>query len=381
MPLQPFTLERYFAKHEFSARYLLSSSDCEPLPMTDLLAMASDGTAALWHDLTLAYTESAGHPLLREMIASIYRGLNAEDILTAAPEEIIYLFMNTFLEPGDHVVSTFPGYQSLYELARARSCRLSFWKPREEEGWAFTAADLEALLEQDTKLVVMNFPHNPTGYVPPAKEYEKMVRMATDRGALVFSDEMYRFLEIVPGTTLPAACELSDRAVSLFGLSKSFGLPGLRTGWLACRDGDILRNMQELKDYTTICGSAPSEILAMIALENRVRIITGHIERVRKNLALLQDFGKRLLVTSPQDLSQVTGQPAVFELIPPVGGSVCFPRLPGVGSTFDFCERLVNEASIMLLPSKLFEWDDTHVRIGLGRENFPEVLERFVRYL
>lgn len=372
MPIKPFTLERYFAKHEFSARYLLSSSDCEPLPMTDLLAMASSETALLWQDLTLAYTESAGHPLLREMISSLYTGLDAEDVLTAAPEEIIYLFMNTVLEPGDHIVCTFPGYQSLYELARSRGCRVSFWKPREDEGWAFTAGDLETLLEEETKLVVMNFPHNPTGYVPPADEFQTMVRMAADRGALVFSDEMYRFLEIVPNTTLPAACELSDRAVSLFGLSKSFGLPGLRSGWLACRDRDTLRRMQELKDYTTICSSAPSEILAMIALENRERIISGHIERVRKNLALLQNFNRGELVTSPKDLSQVR---AVFELIPPVGGSVCFPRMLHVTSTFDFCEKLVQEASIMLLPSKMFEWDDAHVRIGLGRDNFKEVLE------
>ena len=128
MNIAPFELERYFAKYEFSSRYLLSASDCESLPMPELLAMADAETAGMWAELRLGYTESAGHPLLREAIAAMYAGIEARDTLVVVPEEGIFLLMHALLRPGDHVVCTFPGYQSLYEVARAIGCDVSTWE-------------------------------------------------------------------------------------------------------------------------------------------------------------------------------------------------------------------------------------------------------------
>jgi aspartate/methionine/tyrosine aminotransferase len=367
MKLPSFALERYFDKHEFSARYLLSCSDCEPMALADLLDLADPDSRRQWERLTLAYTHTSGHPLLREAIAGIYPGIGAENILVMAPEEGIFLCMQTLLEPGDHVVCTFPGYQSLYELARAKGCEVSMWPLEEGEGWQLNLNRLDALLCPDTKLVVVNFPHNPTGFLPAGEQFQSLIDRVRRSGAYLFSDEMYRFLEFDAAARLPAACEVYEKAVSLGGLSKSFGLPGLRLGWLATRDDDPLARVKQLKDYTTICNSAPSEVLGLMALRARKTIIDGQRARLRRNLAALETF--------------MQAHSEHFHWQRPSAGSVCFPRMRMVADTRRFCETLVQKTGIMLVPSSLFGCGDHHVRIGFGREDFPVVLERFGRYL
>jgi aspartate/methionine/tyrosine aminotransferase len=178
---------------------------------------------------------------------------------------------------------------------------------------------------------------------------------------------MYRFLEVDQGLTLPSACELHNRAFSLFGLSKTFGLPGLRIGWIASHDHEVLERMTVLKDYTTICSSAPSEILAIMALRRRATIIGQQLERVRKNITVLDAFFREY-----HDC---------FSWNRPAGGSICFPRMLIVQDTFAFCEELVKETGIMLVPSIMFQFGDHHVRIGFGRENLPGVITQFAEYL
>ena len=367
MKISTFELERYFAKYEFSARYLLSCSDCEPLSMSELLQMANQETLHLWENLKLGYTETCGHPLLRESIAEIYQGIDPKDVLEVVPEEGIFLLMHALLEPGDHVVYTFPGYQSLYEIARSIGCEVSAWEPDEDRGWNLDINRLQNVLRPTTKLVVVNFPHNPTGYVPTESEYRDLVDLVRRHGIYLLSDEMYRFLEIEPHSTLPSACEIYERAFSLFGLSKTFGLPGLRVGWMVSKSGDILTHMSELKDYTTICASAPSEILAIMALKNRETIITRQMERIQRNLSSLDKF--------------FVENNALLSWNRPAGGSVCFPRLLVPESADEFCDRLMREVRIMLTPSSVFQFGDRHVRVGFGRENLPEIIALFSDYL
>jgi aspartate/methionine/tyrosine aminotransferase len=367
MEMPPFQLERYFAKYEFSASYLLSSSDCESIPMSELLAMADKEMKLLWDELKLGYTESWGHPLLRDAIADIYPGMETQDVLVVVPEEGIFLFMHALLKPGDHVVCTYPGYQSLHEVAQSIGCDLSTWEPDEGRGWRFDIEDLERLMREDTKLVVVNFPHNPTGYLPPREDFNALIEIVRERGAYLFSDEMYQFLEVEEDTTLPAACDLYERAYSLSGLSKTFGLPGLRIGWLATQDSQGLKRVSRLKDYTTICSSAPSELLAIMALRNRSRLIEQQHTRLRRNLKVLDRF-----FVEHQDL---------FSWNRPIGGSICFPRMNLDENTYEFCERLVKDTGIMLAPSRAFQFGDHHVRVGFGRENLPAVIERFAAHL
>jgi aspartate/methionine/tyrosine aminotransferase len=367
MQIPPFQLERFFAKYEFSSRYLLSSSDCESLSLAELLAMADAEMVDSWQALKLGYTESWGHPTLREEIANIYQGIDQSDVLAVVPEEGIFLLMHALLEAGDHVVCTYPGYQSLYEIARSIGCQVSTWEPDEEQGWYFDIDVLAGKLRANTKLVVANFPHNPTGFLPSTDDFTAMVELVRERGAYLLSDEMYRYLEVEPGTTLPAACELYERAFSLFGLSKSFGLPGLRVGWLASQDNQGLARISQLKDYTTICASAPSELLAIIALRGREYILERQLERVRKNLSVLDAFFERF-----QD--QLSWNR-------PKGGSICFPRMLSVEDTYAFSEQIVEEIGVLLAPSRIFQYGDHHLRIGFGREDLPQVVELFGKYL
>ncbi len=367
MKIEPFALERYFARYEFSARFLLSSSDCEPLGLAELLAMADEDTRALWDDLQLGYTESAGHPLLRRAIGGHYRDLDADEVLEVVPEEGIFLLMHALLSPGDHVVCVAPAYQSLHEVARSIGCDISPWSPDEARGWHFDLDALRAQLRDTTRLVVVNFPHNPTGFSPTRDEFAELVETVDHHGAFLLSDEMYRLLDVAPNSGLPAACELSDRAISLSGLSKSFGLPGLRVGWVATRDRSVLERMLVLKDYTTICGSAPSEILALVAIRNLGSITARQTERVRRNVTVLDDFFDR--------------HRSLFAWNRPIGGSVCLPRHLGPEDTPTLAAEMVEGAGIMVVPSTIFDFGDRHLRIGFGRENLPEVVERFERYL
>ncbi len=364
---RPFLLERYFARHEFTAPYLLSSSDCDGWPMSELLALADEPARALWDGLTLGYTESRGLPLLRREIASLYEGVDPEQVFVAAPQELILLAMDALLQKGDHVVCTFPGYQSLYELASAKGCVVDRWEPREDEGWRFDVAELEKLLRPDTKLVIVNFPHNPTGALPAEKDFRRVAELVASRGIALFSDEMYRFLELDPRDRLPSACELSDRALTLCGMSKAFGLAGLRVGWLIVKDRAVYERLAELKDYTTICAAAPSEVLALVGLRARETLLARHRARLMRNLGLLDGFFAR--------------QRRSFGWTRPKAGTIGFASFLRPEPVDEFCERLVREAGVLLLPSTVYEYAAPHVRFGFGRENMPEALARLDRFL
>lgn len=368
MTLAPFKLERYFAAYEFSAPLLLCSSDGEPMPLGELLAWSDTESLALWNRLTLGYTESAGHPLLRQEIAALYPETTPEDVLVCAPEEGIYLAMRVLLRPGDHVVVTFPGYQSLYQIAEALGCQVSRWTPRwEQSTWRFHLADLWPLLRDDTRLLVLNFPHNPTGALISAAEQAQIMAAARERGAVVFSDEMYRLLEFDPATRLPSAVSLDERAVTLSGLSKAFMLAGLRLGWLATRDADLMARLASYKDYTSICPPAPSELLALMALRSKERLLERLHHYLRRNLDLLD-------ATLPEFADRIAWRR-------PPAGTVAFPRLLDATPVAEFCETLRTQQGVLLLPGDVYDWPGNHFRLGFGRKNLPQALAGLVSFL
>ena len=283
MSIKPFSLERYFAEFEFSAIYLMSSSDCEPLPLNELLVMADPESLKMWENLRLAYTESLGLPELRAQIASIYEGIDPKKVMVLGPEEGIYITMQTILNEGDEIVTTFPGYQSLYEIAKSRGCITKRWEP--DKNNVFSVDDLQNLLSDNTRMLVINFPHNPTGALLSKEEFDRVIELVRDREIVLFSDEMYRFLEYDKKDRLPSACELYQDSITLCGMSKSFALPGLRLGWLIIHNPDIFSRLQAYKDYTTICNAGPSEILSLIALRNWQKIADRNIRIIKNNYA------------------------------------------------------------------------------------------------
>jgi aspartate/methionine/tyrosine aminotransferase len=361
MRLPPFKLERYFAEYEFKVRHLLSASDCESLTLPDLLALADDETRGLWERLWLGYTESEGHPLLRSNIARLYTAISPEHVLVAAPEEAIFVLMNGLLTPADEVVATWPAYQSLIEVAKAIGCAVSPWTLEMRDGaWTLDPEILARLITPRTRLVVINFPHNPTGYLPSRPEWDAIVGTVSATGAVLFSDEMYRGLEYEKNDRLPSACDCYERAVTLSGLSKSYGLPGLRIGWLATQDRDLLKQMGQIKDYTTICSSAPSEILGIIALCARETIVTRNVEIVNNNCKLAAEF--------------FGGHPEAFEWLPPMAGPVAFPRLRLPMTSLEYAQQCIETRGLMIAPGEMFDMPG-HFRVGLGRRSFGEALQ------
>ena len=368
MRIADFALERYFARWEFAVEHLLCASDVQGVPMGDLLALADDETRDLWDRLTLGYTESTGHPLLRREIAGLYEGLDAEDVLVfAGAEEAIFCLMNVLADPGDHVVATWPGYQSLFEVARAAGADVTLHELHETDGWALDVDRLLAALTPETRLVVVNAPHNPTGMLPTVGEWAALTGALEARGIHLLADEVYRWLEFDEADRLPAGAEAFERGISLGVMSKSFAMAGLRIGWLATRDRDVLARCAAMKDYTTICSSAPSEILALIGLRARDRILARSCGIVEAGLDRLDGFF--------DDWADR------FEWVRPRAGSVGFPRLTVPGLRIDdWAAGLVEAEGVLLLPGSQFGHPGNHFRVGFGRTDLPEALEGLERY-
>ncbi len=366
MNLPPFKLERYFAKYEFNTEFLLCSSDCESMSIADLLAFEPDA-AEKFQQVWLGYTESQGSPALRAEICKLYKTMQPEDILVhTGAGEAIFLFMFAAFEEYDHVIVHSPGYQSLAEVARAAGCDISPWMAREENNWALDLDELSHLMRSNTKGIIINTPHNPTGYLMSPEDFAAVNKFAQENNLLLFSDEVYRESEYDPATRLPAACDFGEHAVSLGVTSKTYGLAGLRIGWIATKNKRIYDRMASLKDYTTICNSAPSEFLAEVAMRNRQKLAERNIGIIKSNLSVMDDFLAR--------------HAKLFSWVRPQAGSMAFPRYRG-RDVEKFCEDLVKKAGVLLLPGSVYDDARNHFRLGLGRKNLPQAVERLEKYL
>lgn len=312
------------------------------------------GARAELESLWLGYTESPGSPALRREIAKLYDGITADDVLVhAGAEEAIYSFFNVMLSRGDHVVVHWPCYQSHYEIPKALGCEVSKW-----EGGPLD-------LRPNTRAVVVNFPHNPTGDLPTRAEFDALVSQVAAHGALLFCDEVYRGLER-PGDRLPAACDAYENAVSLGVMSKSYGLAGLRVGWIATKHRGVYEAMAAFKDYTTICTSAPSEFLATLALRHGDEILEKNRSLLAANAELLGGFFER-------QGERIDGHV-------PDAGPVCFPRLRD-GDADAFCRALLEKTGILLAPGSKFGAPGGSFRMGLGRRSFGEILPLLEEYI
>jgi aspartate/methionine/tyrosine aminotransferase len=366
MQIPPFRIEEYMGRYEFRAKYLLSSSDAESQTIEELLALepgAHDAFLKHW----CGYTESPGAPWLREVLATIYKEIHPDQlIVVSAAEEAIFLFYHALLTPTDHAIVEAPCYESALTLPASTGAAVSQWQRKPENGWAHELATLESLIHPNTRAIYINSPHNPTGLVMPENIFRGVLDLAARHNIYVFSDEVYRELEHDPAKRLPAACDLYDRAISLGSVSKTYGLPGLRLGWLASHDTEFLRKIVSLKHYTTICASAPSEFLTVLAFRHRQKLIERSLGIVLPNLRRLSAFFER--------------HSDIFDWTPPNAGTIGFVRFKPQQDVDPFCEQLVKEAGVLLLPGSVFD-QPRHIRFGYGRRNMPECLEQLESWL
>jgi aspartate/methionine/tyrosine aminotransferase len=376
MPIEPamrdFSLEVFLSKWEFAARHHLTASDSESVTLSRLLELATPADRDRFMALPLSYTQTFGSPTLREAIAATYPGLSAADILCfAGAEEGIYVGMRTLLCAGDHAIVMTPNYQAAETLPMS-ICEVTGVPLVESEDWALDVDAIQAAVRPSTRLISVNFPNNPTGAVPARAAFDALIELCRRRGIWLFSDEVYRGLERSDADRIPQAAELYERGISLNVMSKSYGLPGLRIGWVACRDRDLLASMERYKHYLSICNSAPSEVLAEIALKARDTLLARNRGLVIENLQRLDAFFARF--------------ESLFEWKAPKGGCVAFPRYLGSEGVEVFCRRLIEEAGVLLLPASIYrsELTDTprdRFRIGFGRANLPAGVQAMQAWL
>ncbi len=368
MLLPAFKLEEYFAKYEFIASYTMASSDPETYTLTELLGMADEECLSLWNNLKFSYTETHGLPLLREEISKLYTHQNKENFLIfSGAEEAIYITMQVLLQPGDEVVVVTPCYQSLKEIPKAIGAKVTKvaleW---ENSKWNFNLDKFASAITGQTKLVIVNFPHSPTGCHISKKMFESILDIVKQHNVYLFSDEVYRLSEYNPEDCLPNAIDCYEKAISLGVLSKSFGFPGLRIGWTGSQNKALLERLAAYKNYTTICNSAPSEILSLMVLRNKDAILKRNILIANQNLDLLDQFFSRY--------------PMIYEWYRPKAGFVNFPRLKLEMNIEEFAKQLVEEESVIILPGTMFDNEENHFRLGFGRRNLPEALARVERF-
>lgn len=356
--IRDFALERFFAKYEFSVKYLACASDPDSMSIQDLLSLDPRARQEFMA-LGLGYGDSRGRLGLRMAIAALYDGLKAPDVLVhSGAEEAIFAFMNVVLSPGDHVVVHTPAYQSLYEVAVSLGAEVSKWEAREADGWQLDVDELKTLVRPNTKVIVINSPHNPTGASITRDRLDAIVAVAREHGCWLFGDEVYRGLEHSTDRK-PSVVELYERGVSVGATAKTYGLAGLRIGWLATRERALLDRVAAFKDYLTICSAGPSELLAEVALQNAEKLAERSRTIVRANVELMQD-----LIDKRSD---------VFSWVRPVAGTTGFVRYAGGGAE-KWCRELLEEKGVLFLPGPLFDFGDTHFRVGLGRASLKDAI-------
>ena len=360
-------LERFFAEFGPRAEHLLCTSDVEPYRLRDLLELADGETRALWEELTLGYTDPGGLPSLREEIAGLYNGVEPDEVLTfAGADEAIYVGLNAILRPGDHAVVTWPGYQSLREIAHAAGADVTLVPLDPADGWSLDVDAFRRAIRPTTRVVIVNFPHNPTGALPSRETLDAVAAIAAEASACFFSDEVYRYLEHDPQDLLPAAAEYGGGAVSVGVMSKSFGLAGLRIGWIATQDHELLARISTYKDYISACSSAPSEVLALVALRARATILTRSRFLIAENLALLDRF--------------FATWEGVFDWVRPRAGCVGFPRLHSAFAIEQLAVQLVEQEGVLLVPGSIYEYPGNHFRVGFGHADLPVALAGLERF-
>jgi aspartate/methionine/tyrosine aminotransferase len=374
-PLDPptFRLEEYLGVWEFAAKHHLTASDAETLTIAELLALAAPDERERFENLPLSYAPTWGGEELRAAIADLYEGLGPEHVLTfAGAEEALFWALQELAGPGDHVLVTVPNYQSFEAIPLTVGADVEGIVLDPASGWEPDVEEIARRLRPTTKLVAVNFPNNPTGAICSPESWRALVDLCRDHGATLLSDEVYRGLETDESRRLPQAAELSDSALSLNVMSKAYGLPGLRIGWLATRRRDLLERLERRKHYTSICNATPSEALATIAIRNRAPILARNRELIAANVPVFE--------------AAFAAHPEHLEWEAPAGGCVSFPRYLGADGVGAFCRELVEAEGVVLLPADIYASElgpvpEDRFRIGVGRRD-PEpglaALGRFI---
>ncbi len=354
--MEVIPIEVWLAKYE-DAEIILGESGLLPMKLSEQLDRLDP-------DMEIRYLDPKGGQELREKISEDYT-LDADHVLvTNGATEAVYTLYSTQIEPGDEVIIELPIYQPLWEVAQAKKAAIKeFWLTPEEE-YRPNIDQLNELATKDTKLIVINHPHNPTGSVISESELKAMYEIAEDNDALLISDELYRGLEF--GEAIIPAVNLGEHAISINGMSKLYGLPGHRIGWITGKE-EVITKCWEYRHMTSLCNNVITEYLALSILTDREHFIKLSRDRMFTNFNIL---------------SKWMDHQNVMEWVPPQAGVVTFPKYNLDIDSYTFCHNLVEEKDVVLVPGMCFAVEN-RVRLGYGyeTEKLKEGLERIDEYI
>jgi len=361
MHIEPFKLERWLTKHELSVQYDITESGILPFSLEDIFSLEGDlrgqDTACRLLSMPLGYSEACGSLDLRTEIAGTYSRCSAGNILvTTGAIEANFLLFNVLLSQGDHVVCPYPAYQQLYSVPQAINCDVSLWRVLPEHDFTFRIEDLAGQVRSNTRLIVVNTPHNPTGAALSQAQMEEVCDIADRCGAWVMCDEAYRWLRI-PGSS--DLCEpvynMYEKGISVGTMSKPFGLPGLRIGWMAGTE-DIVEQCWAMRDYVSLSPGKIGDAAALTALRNKDRIIERNETIISANI-------ERALTWAETNQRYVSWKPPQGGLLSMLQYHMDIPseKLAGI---------LASEYGVLLAPGSAFGFEG-YLRLGLGQA--PEV--------
>ncbi|MFH1278284.1 MAG: aminotransferase class I/II-fold pyridoxal phosphate-dependent enzyme [Candidatus Eisenbacteria bacterium] len=366
MRIEPFAMERWQSTWEHRVAFNLSESGVHPLSVAELLALEGESPAPAPDALVrlrLGYMQGNGAAELRERIALVYPGADIENVLvTTGSSEANFLAALVLLEPGDLVAFMTPNYLQLRGLAVAWGGAVTDVPLREELGWEAEPDDLDRAITKKTKLVVVTNPNNPTGKVLGPKFLDRVAAAASRVGAWVLSDEVYRGAER-DGDESPSFWERYDRLLVTGGLSKAYGLPGLRVGWVVSPDRSMIEKLWSYHDYSTICPTTLSEALATAALDplRRRKILERTRGILRENFPVIRAWADQ----------------GAFAYHPPDAGAILWVRYEGNEPSAEIAKRLRAEEDVLVVPGAHFGMEG-YLRLGYGLpgEKLAAALER-----
>jgi aspartate/methionine/tyrosine aminotransferase len=343
----------------------MTASDAESMSVRELLALATAEEREEFEGLWLGYTDTLGAPDLREAIAATHENRVASDVLCfAGASEGIFAANAVILDKDSHAIVVTPNYQS-HETLPVAICSATGIPLDPDDNWSLDIDRVAAAVRPNTKLVTINFPHNPTGAILSPDRYQALIELCRKHGIYILHDEIFNGLGPTGTEHLPFIADIYERGLSLNVMSKSYGLPGLRIGWITCADHDMIARMERMKHYLSICSSGPSERLSKIALNNREKLLARNCAIIDENLPKWEAFFARY--------------PDLFDWRRPAGSCMAFPRYKGPEGVEEFTRSLVEQSGVLLLPSTIYTSElgttpTDRFRLGYGRKGLDEGL-------
>lgn len=363
MDMSKFLVDDYFTKYESKAKYMMGSSDPESLPLKEMLSDLSK-----YADEPLGYALGHGYLPLREKLSALYETVAPDQIAVMnGGEEAIYVTMRAILKPGDEIVIQMPSYQSLSVIAKEIGCSFIEYRPSFEQKWAFDLDMLKAKITPQTRLLILNYPHNPTGACLTDTEMLSIAKLCQEHHLYLIADEVYRFLRLDERCSNTSFADLYENTIALGSFSKTFASPGLRLGWAATKNPELMHKLLTYRHFTSTCSNLPCQWIAGELLNKRESIIQRNNAIVGRNAALLEQF-----------IEQHT---YLFAYVSPKGATMAYVKLLGNQGAMDFCMEILEHTGVLMVPSSVLENSDEYLRIGLCRESFPKCIQLINTYL